>query len=222
MPCPYLPGRSMVYEYFFAGELSAHELAWFLGQGWRTFGTYYFRPACPHCQACTPLRIPVTSFAPSRSQRRVWRKGTDIDVSFAPLRYEEALFDLYQRHSTLRFAQHVNFDDFVLQLHSPSCPALLSRYELAGRLIGAGYLDQAADGLSSVYFVFDPDYARFSLGILSALCEIAQAQNLKLDYYYLGYVVPGCARMAYKAGFWPHELYSWTDRRWYTAEPSDR
>ena len=216
-PCPYLPGHDMVYEYFFASELSPQELTWLLSQGWRTFGVYYFRPSCPHCQACTPLRVPVHDFTLSRSQARVWRKGADIVLTMGALRYDNALFDLYQRHSMARFAQCAQVDDFLLQLHTPSCPSLLSRYELGAHLVGAGYLDQAADGLSSVYFIFDPDYARLSPGILSALHEIAETRRLGLDYYYLGYVVPGCARMDYKARFYPHELYSWSDKAWHTV-----
>lgn len=214
IPCPYLPDRLLVYEYFFADSLEGSELEWLLSRGWRKFGHYYFRPACPGCQACTPLRIPVWRFTPSRSQQRVMRKCRDIRVSFGPIRYRDELFTLYCRHSEHRFKQQCSFDEFAANLHSPSCPSMLSTYELNGTLLGAGYVDQSDEGLSSVYFVFDPAFSCFSPGIFSVLREIEEARQRDLAYYYLGYVVPGCERMAYKARFFPHQIYSWSSQTW--------
>lgn len=213
-PCPYLPDQELVYEFFFADGLSRNELGWFLSRGWRKFGHYFFRPACPDCRACTPLRVDVTRFRPSRSQKRVLRQGRDIRVSFGPIRYSQRLFDLYQTHSRRRFEQDPSFEEFASNLHSLSGPAMLARYELDGVLVAAGYLDHAALALSSVYFFFDPEYSHLSLGIYGAVREIEEAQRLGLTHYYLGYLVPGCGRMAYKAGFRPHELYSWTEKIW--------
>ena len=217
MPCPYLPGKVLVYASFYADSLDCRELTWLLSRGWRKFGHNFFRPACPGCRACVPLRVPVERFRPSRSQERVLRRCAHVRVTFGPLRYESPLFDLYQRHSLVRFGQEHSFEDFAASLHSPSCPAVLSRYEVDGRLVGAGYLDRGSDGLSSVYFVFDPDVSRLSLGIFSVLREIQETARLGLQHYYLGYVVPGCERMAYKAGFAPHQLFDWDDGLWHEA-----
>lgn len=215
MPCPYLPDKVLVYASFYADSLDCHELTWLLSRGWRKFGHNFFRPACPGCRSCIPLRVPVERFRPSRSQERVLRRCAHVRVTFGPLRYESPLFDLYQRHSLVRFGQEHSFEDFAASLHSPSCPAVLSRYEVDGRLVGAGYLDRGSDGLSSVYFVYDPDASRLSLGIFSVLREIRETARLGLQHYYLGYVVPGCERMAYKAGFAPHQLFDWDDGLWH-------
>lgn len=216
-PCPYLPDRIQVFSFFFAGGLNAFELSWFLSRGWRRFGHYFFRPACPDCRACIPLRIPVGRFSPSRGQRRVLRRCAHVRVDFGPVRYEKELFDLYHTHSQVRFGQESTFEEFIVNLHSPACPALLARYEDNGRLLGAGYLDRGSDGLSSVYFVFDPLFSDLSPGIFSVLREIEEARKLGLPHYYLGYVVPGCARMDYKAGFRPHQLFDWGNELWHEA-----
>jgi arginine-tRNA-protein transferase len=220
--CSYLPDKILVYEYFFADCVSAHELEYFLGRGWRKFGHYFFRPACPDCRACTPLRVSVDKFQPSRSQKRVLRVGKDVRVSFGPIHYSAELFDLHQVHSQERFGEEGSFENFAANLHSPPCPALLARYELDGQLVAAGYLDHSAEAFSSVYFVFDPRFSALSLGILGALREIEHARNLDLKYYYLGYMVPGCAKMIYKGRFYPHELYSWTTGSWQGVEKTDR
>lgn len=220
--CPYLPEQTLSYEHFFADHLTGHELETLLADGWRKFGHYFFRPACPGCRACTSLRVPVARFRPSRSQKRVLRLCRNVRVSFGPLRYSSELFDLYQLHGRERFGQENSFEDFAASLHSPSCPALLARYETYGRLVAAGYLDKSAQGLSSVYFVFDPEFSALSPGVFGALREIEYARSLGLDYYYLGYIVPGCAKMAYKGRFHPHEIYSWTDRRWHEVEKCEK
>lgn len=220
--CPYLPEQTLSYEHFFADHLTGHELETLLADGWRKFGHYFFRPACPGCRACTSLRVPVARFRPSRSQKRVLRLCRNVRVSFGPLRYSSELFDLYQLHGRERFGQENSFEDFAASLHSPSCPALLARYETDGRLVAAGYLDKSAQGLSSVYFVFDPEFSALSPGVFGALREIEYARSLGLDYYYLGYIVPGCAKMAYKGRFHPHEIYSWTDRRWHEVEKCEK
>lgn len=220
--CPYLPEQTLAYEHFFADHLTGHELETLLAGGWRKFGHHFFRPACPGCRACTSLRVPVARFRPSRSQKRVLRLCRNVRVSFGPLRYSSELFNLYQLHGRERFGQENSFEDFAASLHSPSCPALLARYETDGRLVAAGYLDKSAQGLSSVYFVFDPEFSALSPGVFGALREIEYARSLGLDYYYLGYIVPGCAKMAYKGRFHPHEIYSWTDRRWHEVEKCEK
>ena len=217
MPCPYLPGKVLVYASFYADGLDGPELTWFLSRGWRRFGHNFFRPACPGCRACIPLRVPVERFRPNRSQQRALRRCAHVRVTFGPLRYESALFDLYHSHSLVRFGQEHSFEDFAASLHSPACPVTLSRYEEGGRLIGAGYLDQGSDGLSSVYFVYDPDFSRLSLGTFSVLREIDEARSLGLPFYYLGYVVAGYDRMTYKSGFTPHQLFDWDDGLWREA-----
>lgn len=69
----------------------------------------------------------------------------------------------------------------------------------------------------------DPDWAHFSLGTASALLEIALIRRMReghetagsgdtngpasnIAYYYLGYYLPDCAKLAYKARFQPSEL----------------
>ena len=51
-----------------------------------------------------------------------------------------------------------------------------------------------------------PDFARFSPGVFSALCEISLARQLGKEHVYFGYCVPGCKSLTYKALFRPHEV----------------
>lgn len=62
-----------------------------------------------------------------------------------------------------------------------------------GKLIAVGVVDILPHCVSSVYFYYDPAYAHWELGTLSALNEMALVQRLQqtpgfqdLQWYYLG------------------------------------
>jgi len=212
--CPYLPGRHKQYEFFLANQLSAAEVVGCLEAGWRKFGPYYFRPACPDCRLCIPLRVPVAEFVPSRSQRRVLRRNADLRVVFSPLQFSERFYDLYRDHSGIRFGRETSLEEFFLHFYLPSCPSLQTEIYLGEDLVGIGFLDIGENCLSSVYFSFDPLLANRSLGIFSVLQEIEHARRLGLAYYYLGYYVPGCPIMDYKDHFRPREHFDWDRGQW--------
>jgi leucyl-tRNA---protein transferase len=220
--CPYLPGRQKRYEYFLASDLGRREIAALLAHGWRKFGIYFFRPACPDCRQCIPLRVDVAAFQPSRSQRRVERGGEEIDCRFGPLRPDRRVFDIYAAHSAARFGLASDFEEFLLQFYLPACPSLQSELSFHGRLIAAGFLDLGSDCLSSIYFCFDPAHSAYRPGILGALREIEHARHLGLRWYYLGYFVPGSPALSYKDHFRPRQYFDWEKRRWrmVTAPPA--
>ncbi|MEQ9737966.1 MAG: arginyltransferase, partial [Algiphilus sp.] len=55
-------------------RLDAARYEQLLEQGFRRSGDAVYRPHCPQCQACTPVRIPVRDFAPDRAQRRCMKR----------------------------------------------------------------------------------------------------------------------------------------------------
>lgn len=217
-PCPYLPGRNKQFEQFFARELNEKEMASLLADGWRKFGIHFFRPSCPECISCLPLRVKTQSFTPSKSQKRNLKNNRNIEVKFGPLSYSPRIYEIYRAHSMERFSQTTSLEDFLFAFYSPSCPVLQSEYYLDGELIGVGFLDKGEDSLSSVYFFFDPDYSKLGIGTFSILKEIEHARSLGLPYYYLGYYVPGCGSMAYKDTFRPREHYDWEGKNWVDGE----
>merc|ERR1712127_675988 len=80
------------------------------------------------------------------------------------------------------------------------------QYWLEGKLICVGVVDWLSHSLSSVYLYYDPDFSDYNLGVYSALQEIKFCLENKIQYYYLGFYVPGCSKMEYKAAYKPSEL----------------
>ena len=124
--CPYLEGQSFVQNYFFGTDASLHEAAHLLGSGWRRFGTFFFRPQCPACQACVPVRLDVEALSPSSSQRRIWRKNEDVEFSVVPLEYCDDYYELYRQHSSDRFDKPSDPEDFRRTFFEAAVPAFLN------------------------------------------------------------------------------------------------
>ncbi|EMG50029.1 ATE1 Arginyl-tRNA--protein transferase 1 [Candida maltosa Xu316] len=74
-------------------------------------------------------------------------------------------------------------------------------YYLDDKLIAISVIDFLPSGVSSVYFIWDPDYAYLSLGTLSGLKELQMCDKLGYDWYYLGLYVEDCPKMRYKQKF---------------------
>ncbi|KAM4851472.1 arginyl-tRNA--protein transferase 1 isoform 5-T5 [Thomomys bottae] len=85
------------------------------------------------------------------------------------------------------------------------------QYWLDGKIIAVGVIDILPHCVSSVYLYYDPDYSFLSLGVYSALREIAFARQLhdqasQLCYYYMGFYIHSCAKMKYKGQYRPSDL----------------
>jgi arginine-tRNA-protein transferase len=216
--CPYLPGKTAVNEYTFAPLLPPQDYLALMDRGFRRSGEFVYRPVCDGCRECVPIRVPVARFAPSRSQRRVQKRNTDVRVLLRAPEPTAAKYELFVRY--LRY-QHdgsmsegrEDFEDFLYK--SPT-QSLEMTYTVLDRIIAVGILDLCPTAISSVYFYFDPDESWRSPGIFGGLCEIEECRRRGLPYWYLGFYVNDCARMNYKAAFRPHQILDrsmqWVDR----------
>ncbi|XP_068955214.1 arginyl-tRNA--protein transferase 1 isoform X3 [Petaurus breviceps papuanus] len=85
------------------------------------------------------------------------------------------------------------------------------QYWLDGKIIAVGVIDVLPHCVSSVYLYYDPDYSFLSLGVYSALREIAFTRQLhektsQLSYYYMGFYIHSCPKMRYKGQYRPSDL----------------
>ncbi len=209
-PCAYLPDQTWQFNYHLVKELSAMEYMTQMKAGWRRFGYAVFRPACPSCRMCQSLRVPVATFAPDRSQRRAWKANEHrITIAIDSPSYsreKERLRDRFQsfQHDAKGWPRETA--DYVEMFVDNPFPTEEWRYSLDGRLIGVGYVDAVPQGLSAIYFYYDPDERHRSLGTFNVLSVIAEARKRDLPHAYLGYYVRGCQSLEYKARFVPNEV----------------
>jgi leucyl-tRNA---protein transferase len=214
MPCPYLPGR--IERKLFtrlSGPYAAETNATLSRAGFRRSHDLVYRPVCPGCQACVPVRVPVASFAATRTQRRVERAAAALAFAARPAKAtaeQYALFAAYQqgRHADSDMAS-MSFEDYATMIEDGSADTAV--FELrAGdeRLIGAMLVDRLTDGASAVYSFFDPEREAGSLGTALILKLIRHVAESGGTYVYLGYWIAECRKMAYKIRFRPLEALS--------------
>ena len=209
-PCPYLPGREeRNAAAALAGPGARALLDALTPAGFRRTYSTVWRPACPGCDACVPVRIPVAAFRPSRSQRRVARRNADLRARECPpsgTLEQYAVFRAYQasRHGGGMAA--MSFREFRAMIGDTPADTRVAEFrDGAGRLAAAALFDKVADGLAAVYTFFGPERARASPGVHAILWLAARARALGLPYVYLGYWIRDCRKMAYKTRFRPLE-----------------
>jgi leucyl-tRNA---protein transferase len=212
--CNYLPSEIARTEYQFVIAATPAEFEEYLILGWRHFGRTFFRPVCAHCRSCQSVRVPVPSFRPDRSQKRAFRDNSDIRLTIGEPSVTEKKLVLYDRYHQFR-SETVGWhkedeprspDDYARAYVDSPFPMEEWCYFLGDRLVGVGYVDVVPTGLSAIYFYYEPDECRRSLGTFNVLKILESARTRKLTHVYLGYYVAGCRSLEYKVRFRPNEV----------------
>lgn len=205
-----------LYDSFYCSRATPAMMDAFWQDGWRHFGTYFFRThidlldnVLMHIRS---LRIRVKDFIPSKPQRRILRKNEDVRVEFQPIRLTEAHEILFQKHKQ-RFAdpRPDSLHDFLSQ--EPAIMPCLA-YECRvtapdNRLLAVSFLDIGEHAASSLYAMFDTDESARSLGNFTLLAELEFARHSGKEFLYTGYAHEEHSFYDYKKHFAATEYYDW-------------
>jgi arginine-tRNA-protein transferase len=181
-------------------------------RGYRRFGTFFSQPICENCYDCESIRIDVKNFKFSKSQRRVIRKNLKTPYIEQSPSLSIDHVELYNKYHKYK-AQHSGwtykelgldeyFENFVDGAGDFGKEVLFFDDD---KLIAVDLIDMVDDGISSIYFFYDPDYSHLSLGVFSLLLQIMFASEKNLDWIYLGYYVKGCPSLEYKSKYKPYQ-----------------
>lgn len=205
--CPYLPGRESVSLFAEPAVLDNALYGRLARIGFRRSGDQVYRPACGHCQACVPVRIPVEAFRPRRRDRRNLGRNAGLELRINRAHFSAEHFQLY---ATYLEARHPGggmdaptpeqFERFLIGTWSDTW---FLELHLEDRLVAVAVTDRLEDGLSAVYTFYDPALTDRGLGHHCILRQIAYGRDLGLPYLYLGYWVEGSDKMGYKGQYRP-------------------
>ncbi|MBQ3670513.1 MAG: hypothetical protein II921_03420 [Treponema sp.] len=209
-------------------QLSAFD--YFLAKGFRRNGAYLYREVCSSCRKCVPIRIRVSDYKFSKSERHLLKKNADITVDATwekselvsnekvmlmreyATRHKDSPRSFEETRKLLLNMNGLLGDDGETELEKPIHGGTMNiDYRLSGRLVGVSVIDYGLISMSSNYFYYSVEEAMMkrSLGSFSILKEIEMRWRgvLLCPFYYLGYWISDCRKMSYKSRFKPHELF---------------
>lgn len=210
--CVYLPDQeAQLPVQIPLQSVSRSSLDWYLENGYRRSGRFFYRTACPSCVACEPTRVWVDKFQVTRSMRRVLNKAKDVTIKIGPPTSDASRLALFNRHRKLRnlntTQEAYSESDFASFLVATACPTVELSFWVAETLVGCTIMDVGDRSVSAVYTFFDPDYSKLSLGTLDVLKQIQWAQENLRPLAYLGMYVRENNHLNYKARFRPQERF---------------
>lgn len=220
-PCPYLRDRDEVIVLTNPSEPIGSSLySGLLLRGFRRNGIFAYRPACPGCEACVSVRIPVDEFQPRRGQRRVWARNADLRAVVLRPYFDPAHWALYRRYQRSRHTgggmdsdDPQGYAEMILDSPVDSC---IIAFMAGNRTLAVALVDVLPTGVSAVYTFYDPEEMSRGLGTYAILWQVAWTETLGLPHLYLGYWVKDSPKMDYKRHFNP--LEGFVDGHWRTLE----
>lgn len=205
-----------LYDSFYCSRATPAMMDAFWADGWRHFGTYFFRMQIDllnhvpmHIRS---LRVRVNDFVPSKNQRRILRKNEDVRVDFQPIHLTEADEHLFRQHR-VRFTdnQPDSLHDFLSQ-EPAIMPCLAYECRVTApddRVLAVSFLDIGERAVSSIYAMFDTNEPHRGLGNFTLLAELEFARRSGKEFLYMGYVHEERSFYDYKKHFNASEYYDW-------------
>lgn len=210
-PCPYLAGK--IERRVFAdlsGPRASEGYDLLSEAGFRRSLGFAYRPACPGCNACVAVRIPVDAFNDEPKWRRVRRINADLVVHIRPPLATGEQYQLFREYEAGRHTDgemaRMDFADYRTMVEVGVLDSITVEFrDPDGKLVGVCLTDRLSVGLSAVYSFFDPEQSRRSMGSYMILWLVEECRRLGLAHVYLGYWIADCRKMSYKTRFRPIE-----------------
>tara|TARA_B100000989_G_scaffold296941_1_gene281326 strand:- start:3562 stop:4284 length:723 start_codon:yes stop_codon:yes gene_type:complete len=213
MPCPYINHKM---ERRLATDISTtrgkryHNIL--AEAGFRRSQHISYKPACPSCSACKPIRVVAKTFTRTKSQKRIYNRNQDLVTEYLTPVASPEFFELFRNYQMLRHSGGemalMDYADFRGMLETSPINTFIKTYRLkiSRELVGVVLLDEQKDGYSAVYSFFNCLQPERSMGTFIILDLIEDLRHNNLNYLYLGYWIEKSRKMSYKANFRPAEI----------------
>jgi leucyl-tRNA---protein transferase len=207
--------QETISEYFFDNHVPAYLMDQLWTEGWRHFGTYFFRYSQVEKEQglfqVQPLRVRLEQSTLNRSQQRTIKGNQDVKLSIKPAYIDTEVEALFEQHKT-RFKENVpeSLTTFLSeQPASKPCPCVSLCLHLDDQLVGISYLDVGKTSTSSVYQCFEPSLSKRALGILMMLLAVRVSSEWGKTFYYPGYAFREPSFYDYKKTLRGLEVFDW-------------
>lgn len=147
------------------------------------------------------LRILLEEYKVDSTQAKLSKRNSKFRATIQPAIItpeKEELYATYKLSLPFQTSESLHH----LLLGKTAISSVFTTYEVTlydgEKLIACGFFDvgeTSAEGIASFY---DPEYKKYSLGKYLIYLKIQYCQELKLNYFYPGYFVPGYSYFDYK------------------------
>ncbi|WP_345980380.1 arginyltransferase [Sulfurimonas sp. HSL3-2] len=209
--CSYLKDKEQTAHYKILSECNQSYCTTLTQRGWRRFGKMFFRPICEGCNECQSIKIDVQNYNFSKSERRIIKKNSHLKTVFQQPTVTQKHIELFNKYHKYMHEKKgwdnnqtdaKNYYTSFVSGHDDFGYEVL--YFDDDKLIGVDLIDVLDNGVSSIYFYYDPDYRHLSIGKYSLYRQIAFAKMNGKKWIYLGYYVEECESLSYKSQFKPY------------------
>ena len=211
--CSYIHTNIQRTHYKYINSCSSSLNSELVERGWRRFGKYFSRPICENCTSCESIKVDAKNYKFSKSARRTIKKNWDTNIFIQTPSVTTAHINLYNKfHKYKKNKNGWDYNHIEPDQYYTSFVDGFGQYGkevlyfIDDKLVGVDLIDVLDNGISSIYFYYDPDYIQYSLGTYSLYVQIDLAKQKELEWVYLGYYVAGNKSLEYKHKFKPSKI----------------
>ncbi len=211
----------MNFEEYYFDSVSGENLDILFEHGFRHFGIHFYRYSHGFLNEAQvtvlPLRIQLSNFILSKSQKKILRKNDKFKFIIRDCFINTEKLDLFEKHK-MRFKDNIpeSIYNFIYPTNPHCVPCEMKEISVydSERLIAVSFLDIGKISTSSIYGMFHPEYSEFSLGIYTMLLEIQFSLEHNKKLYYPGYAYREPSFYDYKKKFIGLESFYWESYSW--------
>ncbi len=204
-------------------ELTPTELDHYLAQGWYRMGQSIFTTNFIHFKSemysTIWLRISLDEYLDDRTQTKLFKQNSVFRTSIQPALLTAEKEELYERYrQVVPFRPSESLQQLLYG--NKEVHFIYHTYEITihhgDQLIAIGFFDLGKTSAAGITSVYDPIYKKYSLGKYLIYQKMKYCKDLKLQYFYPGYFVPGYSFFDYKLKMGQEALQylSLTSQQW--------
>ena len=217
----------MTIHFEFPDVLTPKMLDSYLAEGW-----FRMRQAVFTCRyvmgsgilyTAVWIRVQLPGFVFSRSLRKLkGRNSRAFRHQIGPMVFTDEHHRLYSCYRD-NFHSDISqtLDEALFDEEKDIFDSMIVNIYDGDKLIAFSIFDKGLTALQGIKFAWDPDYAKHSLGLYTMILQVEYGQNHGFEYYYPGYIAPGCSFFDYKTRFHPFELWDPIQRSWLPGSQLD-
>ena len=176
----------------------------YLESGWYRYGSGVFTTSAYISNETSAhpvwwLRYRVDAVQIDRKAKAILNKATEMSVVARPFSLTAELEQLHdQYYSSINFPTNESIADLMEDVYNCVFDSQLIEIRDGKTLIAAGIYDQGTNSIAGIKNIFDPRYAKWSLGKRLMIEKWRYCLSNQIEWYYPGYIIPGISAFDYK------------------------